>query len=325
MVVGGVETLHFRHLLQSFFQPSFPLRLPLLAPPPPQLQVVVADDGVLNQGEKNGQKGGKKVHVNRLQVADARKVRVGIRHQGGHCEDGGHAEGHPGVVVVPVEPEGHPADDDDEEGRDVDLRDVVADGAGEVEVRLQAAVVSGAVALRPPVLAVAEQAEGGQVDFRVKGDGRIGRGGPAVHQLAVEEAVYQGKRSLLIRLIGVIRRGLLTTRNLQRTPLLVHRKEGQVHRAANGSGHPRRVRKLAVPANAEHRRLLAGHRLLRIELLRVFNVRVRQPDLLDELLAEGNLVKAVSDGEGQPRVVPVVANVDVDLVVLKIGENHLFE
>ncbi len=181
VVVGGVEALHFRHLLLSFLQPSFPLRLPLLAPPPPQLQIVVADDGVLNQGEKNGQKGGKKVHVNRLQVTDARKVRVGIRHQGGHREDGGHPQSDPGVVVIPVEPEGHPADDDDEEGRYVDLRDVVADGAGEVEVRLQAAVVSGAVSLRPPVLAVAEQAEGGEVDLGVKGDGRVGRSGPAVH------------------------------------------------------------------------------------------------------------------------------------------------
>ncbi len=30
-------------------------------------------------------------------------------------------------------------------------------------------------------------------------------------------------------------------------------------------------------------------------------------------------MKAVPDGEGQPRVVPVVANVDVDFVVLKVN------
>ena len=66
---------------------------------------------------------------------------VGWGHERRHGEHGGDAEGDAGRRGVAVEPEGNPGDDDNQTGRDVDLDQVVAHGADELDVARQTRVI----------------------------------------------------------------------------------------------------------------------------------------------------------------------------------------
>ena len=67
---------------------------------------------------------------------------VGRRHERRHGEHGGDAERHACRRRVPVEPKRHPRDDDDQTGRDVDLDQVVAHGAHELDVAGEPRVIA---------------------------------------------------------------------------------------------------------------------------------------------------------------------------------------
>lgn len=85
---------------------------------------------------------GAQVDVNRLDVRYLGQGSVRRRHQSGHRQHGGDAEGHPGRSCVPVKPERHPRYDDDQPGRDVDLDQVVSHRSDELDLTRQTRVVS---------------------------------------------------------------------------------------------------------------------------------------------------------------------------------------
>jgi len=149
------------------------------------LQLIIAHMGVLQQGEKDHNETGEQVDVDRLEVGYLRKVGYRTGDQCRHGEYRRDAQRHSGVMIVLVEKEGHPRDGHDEKGGDVHLRDIVTDGTGEEKVTLKSGIVPGGVGLDFSEFVEAEQAEGGQVDFRVEGHGR-GVVSPVVGQFGCE-------------------------------------------------------------------------------------------------------------------------------------------
>ena len=113
-------------------------------------------------------------------MRNLRQLRVGVGDERGHGEDGGDAEGDSGVAV-PVQPEGHPADDDDEDGGHVDARHVEGDVPGDEDVQVQGGVRGAEHHFAAGPLAVAHQAKGGQVDVRPE-EHRLGALSPLVRQ-----------------------------------------------------------------------------------------------------------------------------------------------
>ena len=72
-------------------------------------------------------------------VGDSRRLTCGFA---GHGEEGGDPERGPPGHGVHVHPEGDPWDDHDQNGRDVGLNHVEADGTTQMEAGHQAAIVT---------------------------------------------------------------------------------------------------------------------------------------------------------------------------------------
>ena len=91
------------------------------------------------------------VDVNAFEVGDLGQSGVGAGDERSHGEDGGDAESDAGGRRVTVQPEGHPRQYDNETRRHVDLDDVVAETAHEVELARQPRIVACTYTTRPSV------------------------------------------------------------------------------------------------------------------------------------------------------------------------------
>ncbi len=80
--------------------------------------------------------------VDGLDVGDLGQGSVGGGHERRHGQDGGDAERNPGRRGLPVEPEGNPRDDDDQAGRNVNLDQVVAHRAHELDLQRHSRIVA---------------------------------------------------------------------------------------------------------------------------------------------------------------------------------------
>ena len=83
--------------------------------------VSVADTGVFYQCSKNHEKAHKQIYVDGLHVRDLGQGGVDRVDEGGHGEDRGDPQPHPGGGGASVEPEGDPGHHHYQAARDVDL------------------------------------------------------------------------------------------------------------------------------------------------------------------------------------------------------------
>ena len=131
------------------------LRAPLLAPPVGEdgraeslahlslLPVAdVAHGSVLQQRGEHSHETRHQVYVNGFEIRDFRQSGICWRYEGRHGEYCGDTQGNSGRYGLATEPEGDPGEHDDECGGNVDLDDIVAQRAHEVELAGEARVVS---------------------------------------------------------------------------------------------------------------------------------------------------------------------------------------
>jgi len=100
------------------------------------------DAGVLEQRSEDHAEAGDEEDVDALEVGDLGQRGVRAGQYRGHREHGGDAESDAGRRGVAVQPEGDPREDDDQTRRHVDVDDVVAETAHEVEVAVETRVAA---------------------------------------------------------------------------------------------------------------------------------------------------------------------------------------
>lgn len=81
----------------------------------------VSNSGVLQKGSKYHHETSTEIDVYALDVGNFRQGSVGTGHESGHGEHCGHTEGHARWTSIPIEPERHPGNNDNQTGWDVDL------------------------------------------------------------------------------------------------------------------------------------------------------------------------------------------------------------
>ena len=117
----------FQHLLPSVLSTLLQLLEAVLAHR--DTLADVANRRVLQQSSEHHDETGAQEDVDRLDVGDLGKLRVGAGHEGRHGQDSQDSQLDASWRGVAVQPKGNPADHDDQGGGDVDLDQVVAHGA----------------------------------------------------------------------------------------------------------------------------------------------------------------------------------------------------
>lgn len=101
------------------------------------------DAGVRTQERsEDHDEAGAQVDIDGFDVGDFWQLGVGWRHERRHGEHRRHAQRDPGRSSVAVDPERDPRDDDNQAGRDVDLNQIEAHRADELNVARQPGIIA---------------------------------------------------------------------------------------------------------------------------------------------------------------------------------------
>ena len=84
----------------------------------------IVDEGIFKKSTEDEEDADARPDVDRLGVRHWGQTPLDRAHGGGHGQQGGHPQGHPGWHRLVVQPEGEPGHQHDHEARDVDGRDV---------------------------------------------------------------------------------------------------------------------------------------------------------------------------------------------------------
>ena len=105
--------------------------------------IIYYDDSQLTeQRGKHHDETGTQININRLDVGDFWQRRVGRGHECRHGKHSGYSEGDPSGGCVSVQPKAHPRNNDDQSRRYVDLNEIVAHRAYELDFARQTRVVT---------------------------------------------------------------------------------------------------------------------------------------------------------------------------------------